>query len=216
MAIYGKDKNRTDDMFLLLISADGLVPISIVLYTLLVLKHVQVYDVVLAGTSALLASITGFIIILGYSSTKNDSGGSWPASCGGKSPHGICDFTTAFDFNDHPDLYFTGGAIVLDILIISLIVVYYWPRLKSLTKSEKLDFPMLKSKRARTVITSTLHVLVTLILLACTAIEGSFLIGVLRPYNYYVSHDWSFGQVVGITIWSAIIVDLVRHELGKY
>ena len=216
MAIYGKNNNRTDKMFLLLISADGLVPISIVLYTLLVLGHVQVYDVIMAGASALLASITGFSIILGYSYTKNDSAGSWPVSCGRKSPHGICAITTDFNFNDHPNLYFIPGAVVLDILIVSLILVYFWPWLKSLTKSEMLDFPRRLSKRARTIIISALHIFVTLILLVCTAIEGCFLIGVLEPNNFYVSHDWSFGQVVGITIWSAIIVDLVRHELGEY
>lgn len=215
VAIYGKNKNRSDNMFLLLISADGLVPISIALYTLLILRHAQIYDVVLAGTSALLASISGFSVILGYSSVKNASDGNWSASCGRQSPHGICDLTTDFRFNENPNLFFTGGAIVLDILIASLILVYCWPRLKLLTGSKKLECPLLLSQRVRTVITFTLHVSVIIILLACTAIEGFFFVVVLQPYNFYVSHDWSFGQVVGITIWSAIIVDLIRHELGK-
>ena len=215
VAIYGKSKNRTDDMFLLLISADGLVPISLALYTLLILGHAQVYDVVLAGTSALLASITGFSIILGYSFTKNASDGSWPTSCGSQSPHGICEIPTDFKFNDNPNLYFIGGAIMLDILIASLILVYCWPRLKSITGSKMLKRPLPISMRARTSIVISLHVFVTITLIACTIIEGCFFVGVLLPNNFYVSHDWSFGQVVGITIWSAIIMDLIRHELGK-
>ena len=215
VAIHGKNKNRTDDMFLLFISADGLVPISIVLYTLLILKHTQVYDVVLAGTSALLASITGLSIILGYSSTRIASYGSWPVSCGGQSPHGICEVPTDFKISGNPNLYFAGIAIVLDILITSLILAYCWPRLNSLTGSKILDWPQLISKRAYNITVRTLHCSGVIILLACTAIEGYFFVGVLWPNNLYVLHDWNFGQVVGITIWSAIIVDLIRHELGK-
>ena len=36
VTIYGKEKNRMDDTFPLLISADGILPVATVLYTLLV------------------------------------------------------------------------------------------------------------------------------------------------------------------------------------
>ena len=27
-------------------------------------------------------------------------------------------------------------------------------------------------------------------------------------------NDWGFGQIGGITVWFAVIIDLARHEIG--
>ena len=213
VTIYGKDKNRTDEMFLLLISADGIVPVAIALYTLLFLRHAQIYDVFLAGVSVLLASVTGFCIILGYSSTTNMSGTRRPASCGRLSPEHICDLSIDFEFGGYPNLFFKGGAIVLDVLVGSMILGYCLSRLKMLDNPKLLEHSRIVSKRARTFVISAFQFITTLSLLACTAIELWFFRIVLHADNIFVSYDWSFGQIVGITIWSAFIVDLIRYEL---
>lgn len=214
VAIWGKDRNQTDDLYLLLISADGLVPIAITLYTLLLIGHAQPYDVFLAGISALLASITGFGVVAYYSSTKNISSTYWPASCGGQSPQWICDFSISFEVTGRPDLCFVGGATVIDVLICVLILGYCLPRFTP-AHSKTLHCSRIINKKTRIVSSLVLQILTILSLLVCAGIEIWFLVMVLEKGNQYTSHNWSFGQIVGITIWFAVIVDLIRYELCR-
>ena len=210
--IYGKNKNQTDDMFLLLISADGLIPVVTVLYTLLLLGRAKVYDVILAGISVLLASITGFGIVLGYSWTENVSAVDGPASCGGLSPQWICVRTIEMQWNYHPDFFFAGGAAALDVLMLSLTLWYFSPTLMTRLNSKYLRYPRMINKKARRIVVLALHIVSILSIVLITAIELFFFHIILQKDNQYVTHEWSFGQVVGITVWSAVIIDLIRYE----
>ena len=214
VTIYGNNKNQADDMFLLLISADGILPVAIALYTLLLLGHAEVYDIALAGVSTLMASITGFSILLSYSSVTSINDAVAPLSCGGLSPKQICDMDVPFEGNYNPNIFFAGGAIMLDILICSMILGH------CLSKLNILDNPRLQphfrtvSKKVSVFAVSAFHLVTVLILLACTTIELFFFVTLLEEGNPFVSHNWSFGQIVGITIWSAFIADLIRCEMG--
>ena len=210
--IYGKNKNRTDDMFLLLISADGIIPVVTVLYTLLLLRRVKVYDVILAGISVLLASITGFGIVLGYPWTENVSNIEGPASCGVLSPQWICVLTVEMEQNYHPDFFFAGGAAALDVLMISLIIWYSLPTLMTHPSSKYLCYSRMIKMKVSTKVVLALHIASILCIFSCTAFELFFFHIILQKDNEYVTHEWSFGQVVGITIWSAVIIDLIRYE----
>lgn len=176
--IYGKDRNRADELFLSLISADGLLPVTITLYTLILLESVQSYDVVLAGISVLLASFTGFSILLGYSSTKTINGVTGPLACGSISPaemyHSTIDFEYGFEWNGYPNLFFAGGAIVVDVIACLLIISYFlswWRKPKSSSFSQVLR---ILGKRGRTIVALAAKVLTILSLLAGTAIELYF------------------------------------------
>ncbi len=59
---------------------------AIALSTLVLLEQARNHDFVLAGYFVLLASITGFSIVLAYPSATSVDGVTWPASCGGLSP----------------------------------------------------------------------------------------------------------------------------------
>jgi len=67
VALYGKNsayKDSFDEAYLLLLSADGLIPTSITFYTLMLFRYVNDYHIVLTSISALLASVTGFNLLL--------------------------------------------------------------------------------------------------------------------------------------------------------
>ena len=62
---------------------------------------------------------------------------------------------------------------------------------------------------------AVLHTLAAIILLACTTMELFFFAKLLfNKYTITDLHDWDFGQIVGITVWVAVIIDLARHEIG--
>ena len=199
VVIYGKKRNRLDDMFLLLISADGILPVAMALYTLSLFNHARTYDVVLGAISTLLASVTGFSIVLGYSSAPSSSGTDWPISCGGRSLEQICDgYSIDYKYAGSPNTFFAGGAIALDVLVGLLVFEFCFPRLKTLTHLRLPMYPRSIGNRAQKTAIVIRHVLITLILLACVAIEFYFV--ALGTDDIFVPSDWSFGQVVGITI----------------
>ncbi|MCJ1269855.1 hypothetical protein MMC22_009748 [Lobaria immixta] len=220
VAIYGKNKNREDDIFLILISANGLVPVADTLYTLLVVRYARLYDLILAGTSALLASFTAFSIIFGFSSTVSLTGSDWPASCGGLSPQFVCD--VQFDFQPEffvfggqvsmaeKRAYIIGGAILFDIIVALLILSYFLPWLSTKIPIKIRYFSRLASKRLPRLV---LVGLCNVVLSGGTIVELCVLGLFLSPDIALTGHKWSFGQIVGITVWSAVIVDVLRYEI---
>lgn len=216
VAIYGGNKNRQDDMFLLLISADGLIPVALALYTLMLRGHAHCYHVILTAISALLASITGFSIVLGFPYIESVYGGSWPPTCGGLSPQGICSYQLEFGYDSNPNLYFVGGAIACDVIIVSLVLWYVLARTKDLEYLAPLNRFFSNHKLARWLTVTILHTGAILILLSCCAIELYWFFELLKGPSIMDLHDWSFGQIVGITIWAAIIIDLLRNEIGMW
>ena len=210
--IYGKSKDRMDEMFLLFISADGLIPVTITLYTLLLLRHAQVYDIILAAFSTLLATITGFSIILGLPSITSMDDTKYPASCGNLSPQWICAARLEYAHNIRADRFFAGGAIALDVVTGFLTLSYFLPGLMTCTGLFFLNRPRTFSEGIRMVIVPALHSITLLSILACAVIELYLFSMVLGKKSPSITHDWSFGQIVGITIWSAVIIDFIKYE----
>lgn len=214
VAIYGGNKNREDDIFLLLISADGLLPVALVQYTLQLFGPQHSYHLVLTVISTLLASITGFSIIVSFSDVEAAYGGDWPSTCGGISPQGICGAQLGFSYEDYPNFYLAAVAAACDAVVIACVIWYILTRAKDSTFSVTMKRVFSGNRIVHRLKCTILHTSAVLILLACSAIELYFFYVLLSGPSIMDAHDWSFGQIVGITIWFAIITDLMRHEAG--
>lgn len=209
------DKAQVDEVFILLISADGLVPVALTLYTLMLLNRSTLYHVVLGIISALLASATGFWILAHYSLNNPMTSEQWPATCGALSPQFICGTEFPFNRSYSPQVAFAVAAISCDILIIGLVVWYTLSRysVKSLVRLKERVLP--KGSRTLGLVKAMLHALAIFVLLACTLTE-LFFFGLLffKKYSVMDARNWGFGQIVGITVWFAVVIDLARHEIG--
>ena len=213
VAIYGRNKNQEDDLFLFLVSADGLVPVALALYTLLLFGHAYAYHIILSFVSALLATITGFSIIFEFANVQS-YGGSWPASCGGLSPSDICSYQYEFAALANPNIYFVGGAVASDVIIIGLVL---WSAMRQAQSHEYVNaWKALVNNRLGGRIKLILHASAIMVLLTLSAIELYGFHSVLYGTSIINVDDWGFGQIVGITIWIAFIIDLVRHEIGTW
>ena len=210
VSVYGKNRNLWDDLYLLLISADGLLPVAVTLCTLLLLDYAQCYDVILAALSLSLASATGFSIVLGSSSAPSAGTDMGPASCGYRSPGWICSWSVDSVSDGHAKNFFVGAATTLDVLMGVMIMRYCLFRSEH-TPRILWSFRFF-SKKVRTIVPA-FHGLIILSLLVFSAIELYFVYFVLEPSNNVLPRDWSFGQIVGIAIWSAFIFDLIRYEI---
>lgn len=219
IALYGgnnAEKAQLDEAFLLLISADGLVPVALTLYTLMLLGRTTHYHIVLTVISALLASATGFWIVKHYSLNQPMTSQQWPDTCGALSPQYICGIEFELSNNYNPQTVFTAAAFLCNMLIFCLVVWYISSRIEneSLTRLKERVFP--KDSRALGLVQVMLHTLAIIILLACMGMELFFFGKLLFNEKFTVVdvHDWGFGQIVGITVWFAVIIDLARHEIG--
>ena len=219
VALYGRndaDRAQLDDVFLMLISANGLVPVSLTFYTLMLLRRTTPYHIILTIISALLASTTGFWIVKNYSLDQPATSEQWPDTCGALSPQYICG-GYQFEMNDnyYPQIVFTVGATLCNILILYLVIWYTLSRFKNeylARLKERLLPPGSRMLRLGKVV---LHTLAVVILLACTTMELFFFVKLLfNKYTITDLHHWGFGQIVGITVWVAVVVDLARHEIG--
>ena len=119
-------------------------------------------------------------------------------------------------WNYHPDFFFAGGAAALDVLMLSLTLWYFSPTLMTRLNSKYLRYPRMINKKARRIVVLALHIVSILSIVLITAIELFFFHIILQKDNQYVTHEWSFGQVVGITVWSAVIIDLIRYEACEF
>ena len=60
--------------------------------------------------------------------------------------------------------------------------------------------------------------IISLVLIFLTGVEVFFFKPLLMDddlSNIIDKTDWNFGQIVGIATWSAVIVDLMRNEIGE-
>ena len=219
VALYGRNdagRAQLDDVFLMLISANGLIPVSLTFYTLMLLRRTTPYHIVLTIMSALLASTTGFWIVGNYSLDQPITSEQWPDTCGALSPQYICG-GYKFEMNDayDPQIFFTVAATLCDILILYLVVWYTLIRFKNEYLARLKERLLPKGSRTLRLVKAVLHTLAVIILLACTTMEVFFFVKLLfNKYTITDLHDWGFGQIVGITVWVAVIVDLARHEIG--
>ena len=219
VALYGRndsERAQLDDVFLLLISANGLLPVCLAFYPLMLLRRITQYHIVLTITSALLASITGFWIVRNYSLDQPLSSERWPDTCGALSPQYICarkDF--GMNNNYHPQFVFAVGATLCNTLILYLVIRYTLSRVKNEYLVQLKERLLTKGSRTLGSIKAVLHALAVTILLACTTMELFFFVKLLfNKHTIADLHNWGFGQIVGITVWLAVIVDLARHEIG--
>ena len=228
-------RNTTDETFLLLISANGLIPVSLTFYALSLFHHaVTIYIVVLTTTSALLASVTGFHIVADYSAVDGKVlvGGTWPAACGRLSPEKVCGWSETLLYHRWPNGFFLACGVACDGIILALMV---WYLLKgrhdqkhrasssssSSFSSSSLTISISTKERGQRAIrrwmSISTHTAAITILLFFTAIEFFFFKLVLVEHTNIVDRgNWSFGQIVGIATWSAVIVDFVRLEIGMF
>lgn len=218
VALYGGDnaqKAQLDEVFLLLISANGLIPVALTFYTLMLLRRTTLYHIVLTVISALLASATGFWIVKHYSLYEPISSEQWPDTCGALSPQYICGLEFPWSQLYYPQLVFAVVAIFCDMVITYLVVFYTLSRIKiePLTRLKCRVLP--KGSRMLGVVKAMLHTLAVIMLLTCTLMELFFFEKLLfDQYTIMDVNDWGFGQIVGITVWLAVIIDLARHEIG--
>ena len=219
VALYGRNdaaRAQLDDAFLMLISANGLVPVSLTFYTLTLLRRTTPYHIVLTIMSALLASTTGFWIVRNYSLDQPATSEQWPDTCGALSPQYICG-GYEFEMNDnyYPQIFFTVAATLCDILTLYLVMWYTLSRFKNQYLARLKERLLPKGSRTHRLVKAVLHTLAVVILLGCTTMELFFFVKLLfNKYTITDLHDWGFGQIVGITVWVAVIVDLARHEIG--
>ena len=217
VALWGRgsvNRNQDDELFLLLIGADGLVPVALTLYTLALHRRADSYHVVLAVLSALLASITGFAAVVIFPSTTVLTGGQWPEVCGGRTPQGVCGQTQDFKSAYYPNRWFIAIAFLCDLLILVIMALYISTRVADPRRFMRARHFLHRFKSLRALTNGFLHGCATLISIGCTIVELFFFVRLFESKNVLDLHEWSFGQIVGITIWIAVIVDFVRHELG--
>ncbi len=218
VSLYGgnnSERAQLDDVFLLLISADGLIPVALTLYTLMLLRRTTLYHIVLTIISAVLASTAGFWIVKHYSINQPVSSEQWPDTCGALSPQYICEYEFEMNQNYSPGIAFTVAATLCDTLIFYLVVWYTLSGIQneSLAKLKERFLP--NGSRTLGLVKVLLHTLAFIVLLACTLMELFFFVKLLfNKYTIMNVSDWGFGQIVGITVWSAVIVDLARYEIG--
>ncbi len=219
LGLYGRtnaERAQLDEVFLLLISADGLIPVALTLYTLMLLRRTTLYHIVLTIVSALLASTTGFWIVKNLSSDLPLSSQQWPGTCGALSPQYICrrDFELSLAY--YPQIVFAVAATLCDVLIFYLVVWYTLSRveIESLARLKERVLP--KGSRTLSLVKAMLHTLAIIILLACSVSELFFFRQLLNVKDTIMDvTGWGFGQIVGITIWFVVIIDLARHEIGE-
>ena len=219
VALYGRndaERAQLDDVFLMLISANGLIPVSLTFYTLMLHRRTTPYHIVLTMISALLASTTGFWIVRNYSLDQPATSEQWPDTCGALSPQYICGgYEFEMNENYYPQTVFKVAATLCNILILYLVSWYILIRFDNEYLARLKQRLLPKGSRTLRLVKAVLHTLAVIILLACTTMELLFFVKLLFDKHTITDlHGWGFGQIVGITVWVAVIVDLARHEIG--
>ena len=135
VALYSRndtERAQLDDVYLMLISANGLIPVSLTFYSLMLVRRTTPYHAVLTIVSALLASTTGFWIVKNYSLNQPFTSEQWPDTCGALSPQYICG-GFEFEMNDNydPQIFFAVAATLCDMMICCLVVWYTLSRFKN-------------------------------------------------------------------------------------
>ena len=240
IALYGPSsttesiKNPFDEAFLLLVSTNGIMPIAVTFYTLGLCDRLTLYYILLTSFSAILGSCTGIDIVRLLSKPHDSTEGTrfsdarWPAATGGLAPEWICgrDYEIRYPNKLKPEKVFLVGVALCDALIIGVIARWLatsFPGLFStrcrLTRNGRFTLVerLSPSENAIRFMRKAAHVAAASILVWCTAMECFFFYQMLEPqYDRIVNiKDWGFGQIVGIAVWSVVIIDFVRDEVGS-
>jgi hypothetical protein len=222
----------SDKNFLLLVSADGLVPVVLTLYTIMAFGTKSWYIIVLTVITVILSSITGGLTSRRFlqPTTFVDiaSGGNWPATCGGIGPVGICNFGL--------DPGIASGALLVAIGVLDTItiVLVLWKVFTQSTNSWSTVTKWLPVHRTSATTGATdhpagfkkaiqfvrrhpfkvlLHSLATSALLALVGLELYEFDQIFNDGSVDLT-GWGFGQIVGITIWISVFTELGYLEFS--
>ena len=226
--------NPFDDAFLLLLSINGILPVSLMYYTLALSENLSVYHISLTCVSAILASTTGITLVNLLSAPPAVASKTrgyyidWPASTGSQAPEAICGRTYAIRYPDKlkPEKVFLVGAALCDAFLVIMISKWLLARCPSLlpttwlrNQSHRLSSPSRSLTSGKTPRWARIgaYIVTAFIFIYYSAMEYFFFYQMLVPqYARIVNfQDWGFGQIVGIAVWAVVIIDLARHEIGK-
>ena len=240
IALYGPPsttdsiRNPFDVAFLLLVSTNGIIPVAVTFYTLGLCGRLTLYHILISSLSAVLGSYTGVEIVSLLSKLYDGTEGAglsetgWPAATGGLAPEGICGrkYVIKYPKKLRPEKVFLAGAALCDALIVG--VIAWWlatsfpclsPTRRRLTRNGRPTFVGRLSLSENTIrlMRKMVHVAAASMLSWCTAMEYFFFYQMLVPqYDRIVNvRDWGFGQIVGMAVWTVVIVDFVRDEIGS-
>jgi uncharacterized membrane protein len=227
-----------DQNFLLLVSLDGLLPITLSLYTLMTFGKKSWYMIGLSVVSAVLSTVTGIHITRSFTS-YTDVPGLGPATCGGVGPAGLCygigKNSSAFQ-EDVISFYYKLVMSIADIfmgcLVIWKILTESTPWWSVWTKglAKKLTAGM---KNTSGVTADQIHrtsrlnhriqfwAAVFFHFIAVAGLLGSlsvvlFLFEQVITSPFVDAKSWGFGQIVGITIWMGVVMELAYLEYSQY
>ena len=240
IALYGHSTtigSLWDELVVLVVSADGLIPVVIAFYALANVNRRDMYMAVLTGATVLLSSITGYHVIqhvkhvdfneTSLSLVDQVSDVEWPAACGGTGLQYLCPSPYGQPEVYNAPTWLKAIAISVDIIVILLflcsIFLHLPDKLRSklssglFKNSSKID----RSKEGRAsggfaqYMLFAVHVIAGILLAFFGAVEFFFLHALIAG-NYLLNRsDWSFGQIVGILIWVSIIIDFSVEEGSK-
>jgi hypothetical protein len=236
---------NVDQDFLLMVAVDGGLPVVLTLYTLMTFGKRSWYMIGLSVISVVLSTFNGTHITRSFSS-YTDVKGLGPAACGGVGPAGLCIGLGANDSiidssiasNDYFLVmgivdFFAGCLVIWKILTES---TNWWSVASSavVKRIAKMLVPLVgrirptsglpadKVRRFNKInrllklsIIGFLHFFIVALLLCCMGLEF-FMFETLLTSPYVDTKSWGFGQIVGITIWMGVILELVYLEWSQY
>jgi hypothetical protein len=227
-----------DQNFLLLVSLDGLLPVTLSLYTLMTFGKRSWYMIGLSVVSAVLSTANGVHITRNFAS-YTDVPGLGPAACGGVGPAGLCyaigrnseifqEDVTSFYYKLIMGItdIFMGCLVLWKILTESTPWWSVW--IKGLAKiltagmkstsgftSDETHRSNRLNHRIQFWTAVFFHFIIVAGMLICLGIVFSLFQQVLAS-PYVDAKSWGFGQIVGITIWMGVMMELAYLEYSPY
>jgi hypothetical protein len=235
---------NVDQEFLLMVAVDGGLPVVLTLYTLMTFGKRSWYMIGLSIISVVMSTFNGTHITRNFSS-YTDVKGLGPATCGGVGPAGLCYGLGANDYIIDTSISADDYFLVMSIVDVCAGCLVIWKILTESTnwwsvastavtkRMAKILAPLVgrikptnglpadKVRRFNKInrllhlsITIFLHFVIIALLLCCMGLEF-FLFQELLTSPYVDAKSWGFGQIVGITIWMGVILELVYLEWSQ-
>jgi hypothetical protein len=220
----------SDKSFLLIVCAEGLIPIVLSLYTIMTFAKASWYMIILSIITMIPASAAGgylFRNVLDPNTvTDNVSDGQFPPVCGSVGPSSFCNGLSVsppgdYQFINAPQAFLVVMAF-MDTLAVTLVVWKAIPIIiRKLRKQKKSQAPVADEgtkehnpSRREDIVKISLHTIAVLVLLGCLGAEFFFFRAMFAS-GYLHWEDWGFGQIVGFTTWFGLLADFAYIETGK-
>jgi hypothetical protein len=237
---YNKSSPTTyiDQNFLLLVAIDGLLPVTLTLYSLMTFGKRSWYMISLSIISVVLSTANGIHINRTFVSFT-DVPGFGPKTCGGVGPVGLCFGIGANNIYIDDSVLSNEFYVIMIIADISAGCLVIWKLLTEATNWWSLFTKMLAKRfvarmkstsgltadellrcdkvnhRIQLITVIVFHFLIAVALLGCSAFD-LYLLQQLLASPFVDAKSWGFGQIVGITIWMGVILELVYLEWSEY